>query len=195
MTENAAERRSWFRVREVSIETAAPKPTFQSVYDECFDLVWRSAIALGVSVHEADDVVQEVFVVVHKKLPRFEGRSSVRTWVTGIMLNTVREYRRAHRHDRDAVEVDVRLVSPALSPEASAQNRDSAELLARILRGMSDEQRIVFILSELEEMSAPEIASALDVNTNTVYSRLRLARAEVDRYLARIRLSQGGDAP
>lgn len=195
MTESTAQRRSWFRVKEVSIETAAHKATFQSVYDECFDLVWRSALALGVSVHEADDVVQEVFVVVHKKLPQFEGRSSIRTWVTGIMLNTVREYRRAHRHDRDAVEIEEHLTSLSPSPESVAQSHASAALLSRILNGMSEEQRVVFILAELEEMSAPEISTALGINTNTVYSRLRLARAEVDRYLARLRIAGKGDAP
>ena len=71
------------------------RPTFQAVYAECFDMVWRLA-AHRVPASALDDVVQEVFLVVHRKLPDFEGRSSVRTWVYGIVRWVVRDYVRNH---------------------------------------------------------------------------------------------------
>lgn len=168
--------------------------TFKTVYAECFDSVWRSILAMGVRPTDAEDVAQEVFLVVHKKLTKFEGRSSVKTWVTGIMLNTVREYRRARRNDERAIEVNERLESQLASPEAQAVRRASAAFLGQLLDGLSEEQRVVFALSEVQDMTASEVAEALDVKLNTVYSRLRLARAEVDRQLARLRLAHGEEA-
>ena len=67
---------------------------FAEVYRELFGFVWRSTRGLGVTPAAIDDVVQEIFMVVHRRLRHFEGRSSIRTWVSGIVLNVVRHHRR-----------------------------------------------------------------------------------------------------
>src|SRR5580704_17504684 len=69
-------------------------PSFEAVYDEYFPYIWRSVQRLGVAVSQADDAVQEVFIVVHRKLPSFEGRSSIKTWLYGITLRVARVQRR-----------------------------------------------------------------------------------------------------
>src|ERR1700730_7073255 len=78
-------------------ETVAPLPTFAQLYESQFSFVWRSARRLGTPEASIDDVVQEIFLVAHRKLPQFEGRSSIKTWVFGIVINVVRTHRRALR--------------------------------------------------------------------------------------------------
>src|SRR5579859_5834321 len=73
----------------------ARAPTFAQVYEEHFSFVWRSARRLGAPDAVVDDVVQEIFVIVHRRLAAFEGRSSMKTWLYGIVLNVVRAHRRA----------------------------------------------------------------------------------------------------
>jgi RNA polymerase sigma-70 factor (ECF subfamily) len=175
---------------EVAAERA---PTFAQVYEDYFPFVWRSARRLGTPEATVDDVVQEVFVVVYRRLSQFEWRSSLRTWLFGIVLNVVRAHRRSlrakHPHalsadrgaDPDAV------IDSACGPQDVAMKAQAARLLDRLLEELDDEKRAVFVLAELEQMSAPEIATALDVPVNTVYSRLRLARQEFASAAARYR--------
>ncbi|MGE3634951.1 MAG: RNA polymerase sigma factor, partial [Sandaracinaceae bacterium] len=75
----------------------APSVRLEEIYDACFDFVWRSARRMGVAEAHADDVVQEVFLVAHRRLADFEGRSSVRTWLFGILLRVVSDHRRTLR--------------------------------------------------------------------------------------------------
>jgi RNA polymerase sigma-70 factor (ECF subfamily) len=71
--------------------------SFDAVYDSCIEFVWRSVRRLGVEEASVDDVVQEVFFVVHRKLPEFDGRSSTKTWIFSILLYVVRHHRRTWR--------------------------------------------------------------------------------------------------
>ncbi len=168
-------------------------PPFETVYDTYFPYVWRSIQRLGVPTSQVDDAVQEVFIVVHRRLAEFEARSSIKTWLYGIALRVARAHRvRGRRADAaDAID-DVQISAPeATRPDERATNAEAARLVQQLLDGLDDEQREVFVLAELEQLSAPEIARALDVKLNTVYSRLRLARAAfaaaADRHRARDR--------
>ena len=80
-----------------AVKESAPQllPSFARVYQEYFGFVWRNALSLGVRASALDDVTQEVFVIVHRRLGEFEGRSSFRTWLSGIVLNVVRHHRRS----------------------------------------------------------------------------------------------------
>src|SRR5262249_16903894 len=74
-------------------------PKFRDVYDNHFEFVWRYAAFHGVPATALDDVVQEVFIVVHGRIPTFEGRASLRAWIAGVAHNVVRDYirKRANR--------------------------------------------------------------------------------------------------
>ena len=171
------------------------RPKFAPVYESYFSFVWRSARRLGVHEAQADDVVQEIFVVVHRQLAAFEGRSSIKTWLFGITLNVVRAHRRSLRTRpphalSPGPEVDPETLTDATGgPHEAVLKAEAAKLLDRILDGLDDDKRAVFILAELEQLSAPEIASALEIPMNTVYSRLRLARQEFAAAAARHRAS------
>jgi RNA polymerase sigma-70 factor (ECF subfamily) len=158
------------------------------VYREHFAFVWRAAKRLGVSHGSIDDVVQEVFVVVHRRLGDFEGRSSVKTWLFGIALRIVRDHRRAARRRPIEPEVDPdALVSSAGGPAENAEKAEAVRVLHALLDELDDERREVFVMADLEQMSMPEIADALGLNLNTAYARLRLARQEFEHALARHR--------
>ncbi len=175
--------------------TANPRPKFAPIYESYFSFVWRSARRLGVHESQADDVVQEIFVVVHRQLAEFQGRSSIKTWLFGITLNVVRAHRRALRtrspHALTAgSEIDPESLTDATGgPHEAALKAEAARLVDRILDGLDDDKRAIFILAELEQLGAPEIASALEIPVNTVYSRLRLARHEFAAAAARHRAS------
>jgi len=170
---------------------AARAPSsFDEVYGEHFDFVWRSARRLGVPESALDDCVQDVFIVVHRRLGDFEGRSSVRTWLFGILRRVVRDHRatardRATSHDDAALS---RLVDTHTeAPDESAARAEAARVLNALLETLDDDKREAFVLSELEQFSAPEIAEATGVNVNTVYARVRAAKHELEQALARLR--------
>ena len=161
---------------------------FDDVYREHFAFVRRAAKRLGASDGSLADVVQEVFVVVHRRLGDFEGRSSVKTWLFGIALRIVRDHRRAVRRRpvEPAVDVDT-LESSANGPAENAERAEAVRVLHALLDELADERREVFVMADLEQMSMPEIAETLGINVNTAYARLRLARQEFEQALARHR--------
>jgi RNA polymerase sigma-70 factor (ECF subfamily) len=162
---------------------------FETIYERYFPYIWRSVQRLGVPAAHTDDVVQEVFIIAHQKLAGFEGRSSIKTWLYGIALRRARVYRAQAPLAwlQEGVD-DARAHAPdSTRPDSRAEYAEAARVVNAILNGMDDDQREVFVLAELEELSAPEIAEVLGVKPNTVYSRLRLARWSFDRAVARYR--------
>lgn len=161
------------------------RPSFERVYEAHFDFVWRSTRRLGVADYAVDDVVQEVFLVVHRQLAKFEGRSAVKTWLYGITRRVVSDHRRKARRRGHHEPIPETIAAGGSSPHERAEKNEAARLLHAILDSMPDDKREVFVLAELEQMSAPEIAEVLGANLNTVYSRIRKARKVFEAALAR----------
>lgn len=190
--------RAWALLDNAQSRDAAHEPlVFAEVYDRAFPWVWRAARRLGVPTSSLDDVVQDVFVVVHRKLATFEARGSLRSWIYGITLRVVRDRRRsAKRKPECALEDETIVADPRNDPQRDALRREALSTLLSVLDRLPEEQREVFVLAELEELTVPEIADALGANVNTVYARLRAARksfeAEAARVRARERFTEGG---
>jgi len=163
------------------------RPTFKEVYDEHFRFVWRSLRRLGVRENDIADAVQDTFLVVHRRLDEFEGRSKVTTWLYGICYRVAHDRRRlvAARTPIDDVELDER-ADERVDVAAEAERREGLTLLEALLDELPLEQRAVFTLFELEAMSGEAIAEALQIPLGTVYSRLRLAREQFRKALARV---------
>lgn len=162
---------------------------FEDLYDEHFEFVWRTLRRLGVPAADLADVVQEVFLVVHRRLADFEERSKVTTWLFRIATNAARgRRRRAHvRREVSADDVLFAVVDPSSDPSVALELADARALLERVLSGLDDEQREVFVAFELEGMSGQAIAMALGIPLGTVYSRLRLGRERFRQGVARLR--------
>jgi RNA polymerase sigma-70 factor (ECF subfamily) len=162
--------------------------TFKEVYDENFRFAWRSLRRLGVRESDVADAVQDVFLIVHRKLGEFEGRSKVTTWVFGICLRVARDRRRAAHERRRSEETEPISDKPDERADvgAEAERRQALGLIEKIVDEMPDEQGAVFTLFELEGMSGEGIAEMLEVPLGTVHSRLRLAREAFRKAVSRI---------
>jgi RNA polymerase sigma-70 factor (ECF subfamily) len=165
--------------------------SFNQLYEQHFDFVWRSIRMLGVPGDAADDAAQDVFVVAHRRLADFEGRALPRTWLFAIAVRVVSDYRRSRRRKMRLLDrVMHNEPEPAKTPFDAAVGSQRRDALLSALEGLSEDQRAVFVLADIEELSAPEIASALDVNLNTVYSRLRSARKLMAERLGQLKAAQ-----
>ncbi len=160
--------------------SARAEPTdLSAVYEAHFRYVWRCLRSLGVRDVHVDDALQDVFVVAARKLEAFDGGAALRTWLYAIALRIARKYRERVRKEpaslEGARESEPELVLAATA-EGAALHNERLALAHDILETLSDEQREVFVLARVEQMSAPEIADVVGVPLNTVYSRLRAAR-------------------
>jgi len=173
---------------------AALRPaSVQEVYEAHFEFVWRSARRLGMRPPQLEDVVQEVFMVVQRRLPEFEGRSSLRTWLFSITRHVVRAHFRQRARRPLALGDEARdAPDPAAAcPETQLMTREDAELLHALLAELSQDQREVFVLAQLEELSGPEIAQALDLPLRSVYGRIFAAQRAFEKALRRARAREG----
>lgn len=165
------------------------------VYEAHVDFVWRSARSLGVREINIDDVVQEVFVVVQRRLAEFEGRSDIKTWLFGITRRVVRAHMRQQIRSRSQTETSADLADPnAACAESQLATLEGARLLYALLDELDADLREVFVLAELEEMSGPAIAEALDLELSNVYARVRRGRLAFDAALKRHRARQARTA-
>src|SRR6478735_1597247 len=172
-----------------SAEPQAPVLDLATIYEAYFRYVWRCLRSLGVRDSQLEDALQDVFIVVQRRLAEFDGRAAVRTWLYAIALRVARKYRDRARREPTSLEA-AREDDPEL---ASAHDGDpelgSERLLLarRALSSLDDDKREIFVLARVEQMSAPEIASVLRIPLNTVYSRLRAARLAFEAEIARLR--------
>jgi RNA polymerase sigma-70 factor (ECF subfamily) len=164
---------------------------FREFYREHVRFVWRALLRLGVRESEVADAVQEAFMVVHRKLGEFGGRSKPTTWLFAICMRVASERRRRSPLRREVPWPDDFGQEVMDDNGIAAIERGQARaLLESILEKMPDEQRIVFVLFELEELSAEQIAALLDISEGTVRSRLRLARGIFQRATVRLRAAE-----
>lgn len=173
--------------------------TFDEIYEEHFDFVWRTARRLGVPASAAADAAQDVFLVLHRRLPDFDGRSSMKKWILGIVTRVASDHRRRYRR-KDAPCVPqpddsgafAALESTYPAPSEDAEQAETMRVLERLLAKLDESKREVLVLAQLEEMTVPEIADVLGENRNTIYARLRTARAEFAAAYARYAASVEG---
>jgi RNA polymerase sigma-70 factor (ECF subfamily) len=166
-------------------ETASVPATWEALYEQHFDFVWRSLRRLGVPASVLDDAAQEVFLVAFRRMSDFEGRSTLKTWLFGIAWNVARHAARAEKRREEPLSDDA--PSGLSNQEEAASRAEAVRTLYEVLNELEPEKRAVFVMAELEEMTAPEIVEITGVPLNTVYSRLRGARTDFDTALRRRR--------
>ena len=160
--------------------TPAGLPSLAEIFRQYAPFVWRALRRLGVPESDVEDVTQEVFVVVHRKLSDFEGRSSLRTWIYGICARTASDYRRSGRVRREIVtDAPPEGTQEGWQHDAVAL-RQARATLDKILDTLDDDKRATFVLYEIEELSMAEVAEALSCPLQTAYSRLHAARKIVE---------------
>lgn len=162
----------------------------ESIHESHADFVWCSLQRLGVRSADLEDALQEVFVVVHRKLASFDGSSRLSTWLFGISMRVASAYRRkAHRRrERSVVDWEGAAgVSPGDSPEDALAEQEARARLASVLDELEPARRAIFVMFEIESLGCPEIAEQLGLPIGTVYSRLGAARADFSKAALRLR--------
>ena len=169
---------------------AAPHPRvldFPGLYADQKRFLWRVLLRLGVPRSDAPDAAQEVFVIAHKKLSTFDGTSSPRTWLFGIARRVAADWRKRAHVKREEPSAKLPEQSTPAAQTAEVEARQARALLERALEQLSDEQRAVFVLFELEEWPMAEVAQAAACPLQTAYSRLHAARKVLDEIAASLR--------
>ena len=142
------------------------------------EYVWTALYRLGVEVDDLPDMLQEVFVVVHRRAHTYDGTAKIRTWLYGICLNLVQNYRRkAHRRrERPVDHLPETAAAESADPEAELTRTEARRRLQAILAKLDPEKRGVLVMFEIEGLSCHQIAATLGLPVGTVYSRLHAAR-------------------
>jgi RNA polymerase sigma-70 factor (ECF subfamily) len=161
--------------------------TLAEIYRAHFHFVWRNARRLGVPDAHVDDVVQDVFIVVHRRLKDFDGRVPLRAWIFGILVRVARGHRRAFQRKaaRCVPFLHDNTVAAGPSPSELAERSERIALLELLLSQLDENKAMLIVLAELEQWTLREIAEFMDSNINTIYSRLCAAKRDFDKAYAR----------
>lgn len=166
--------------------------TFEETYDAHFHFVWRALRHLGVPQADVADLAQEVFLIVHRRLPLFEHRSRLTTWLFTICVRVARDRRRKAHVRHEVAQADIETADPSEGPAVRLDRRDNLALFEAGLEDMNLDQRAVFLLFEIQGERSEDIAQALEIPVGTVHSRLRLAREAFRRGVVRAKARRDG---
>lgn len=172
----------------VATEVAHPALTFEQIFEREVAWVVRTLRRLGVGSAEEEDVAQQVFLAVLGKMADRDPRQPVRPWLFAFALRAAANHRRLARHRREVPDTgrDEPPARAASSPEEEVARQQDRALLLEALAELDMDRRAVIIMHDLDEMSAPVIAEALGIPLNTVYSRIRLGRADLEHAVRRL---------
>jgi RNA polymerase sigma-70 factor (ECF subfamily) len=163
-------------------DATAARVGLAELYRKHAGFVWRSLRRFGVPDEALEDVVHEVFMIVRRRLPDFDGRAAATTWLYGIARGVAANVRRS-RARAEARHRLVPLGEVPPDPEQAAERTEALACVAAFLSDLDPDQREVFELVDIEGLRGPEVAELLETNINVVYSRLRLARRKFESFI------------
>lgn len=163
-----------------------------AVIREYAPFIWRVLRHLETPENQLEDLCQEVFVVIFRKLPDFEGRSALRTWIFGICRNVAKTAARTRRRARELPTASLPETAIAEGQTQALAHQELHTRLQLTLRALPEPMRLTFVLFEIERLSIAEVAEALGCGPSTAYSRLYAARTRVRDALERCGLIEPG---
>jgi RNA polymerase sigma-70 factor, ECF subfamily len=188
------------RAEVAPVERPSPEGTspsdlsFEGLYERWFADVSRWVRALGGPEADRDDLVQEIFLVVHRRLSDFDGHN-VAGWLYQIARRKVRDHRRLLWVKHLFGKTSQPLVDAMLTTRHSAldelETKQKRELLAQLLDKLNEDQRAAFVLFEIEGNTGEEIAAVAGVPVNTVWARIHKARKKLQEQAERFEKQQG----
>jgi RNA polymerase sigma-70 factor (ECF subfamily) len=175
-------------------ERAGRPLSFRASFDEHAPFVRAILRRSGVTQSDREDLLQEIFVVVHRKLHEYDGRAPFRSWLYGICARTVSSYRRSARMRYEPTRANVVLdeceAHLACDAEHSIDLRRACALLEGLLIQLDEEKRTVFVLFEIEGLPMTEIVKIVGCPLQTAYSRLHAARKAMRALVVRQQIAQ-----
>jgi RNA polymerase sigma-70 factor (ECF subfamily) len=165
----------------------------RQLFEQHAAFVWRSLRRLGVPEADLDDVLQEVFLVVYRRLADYEERDRGRAWLYSICTRVAQTQRRTRSRRREQLSSEIPEGRVAPTQLVRVEEREALALGHRLLATLPDEQREVFVLYEIEHLPMQQIADALSCPLYTAYSRLRTARIKILAELEKERRKEDGE--
>ncbi len=169
---------------------------FRTLYHEYKSKVYGTVTHVVGRTNEIDDIVQNVFLEIHRSLPRYKGNSKLSTWIYRVAVNVALQYIRKKKRRKVFLFFDTEQESRnerlAHDERGRYESRDLMARLEKQLEKLSEKKRVVFVLHELEGLPVDRIAEVCDVPVNTVRSRLHAARTEVMSRMKRQGMLEGG---
>ena len=168
-------------------EISADVLEVRTIYREHARFVWLSLQRLGIHPSDLDDIAQDVFMIVHRRLDTFDRRARISTWLFGICMRVAANYRRRRRWTREVLSGGIEDERPSALAAADdiLVRREQREVAERALNRLEVAKRATFVMFEIESLSCNEIAELMNVPVGTVYSRLHSARRQLEKNLAR----------
>lgn len=165
-----------------------PGPTLESVYESELNYVWRLLKRLGIRMADLEDVVHDVFLVVHSHLHQYDAIRPLRPWVTAIVYRVAANHRRRAVYRRETEMADETRLPDLSQPQAldMMMAREAQQVVLQALSALDEGKRAVFVLHEMEGHTMPEVAEMTQLSVNTCYSRLRLAREAFAKAVRRV---------
>ncbi|MEZ4443042.1 MAG: sigma-70 family RNA polymerase sigma factor [Polyangiaceae bacterium] len=169
----------------------AAAPTLREIHDAHGDFVWASLYRMGARQPDLDDLFQEVFVVVHRKLGTFRIGAPVTPWLYGICLRVHSTYRRRAFRWRERAVAEPPVTTDARRPDEAVIAEQTRARLDAALAALDVHKRVVFVMFELDEIPCAAIAEQLGIPVGTVHSRLHAARHDFKKAVRRLAREAG----
>jgi RNA polymerase sigma-70 factor (ECF subfamily) len=154
---------------------------WRTLYDRHFPDVERLVASLGIVDSEADDICQEIFVIIYKNLARFRGEARLSTWIYRLATREAIRFARRRRLVRGLTELFARDKRDVAPPDWSESEAGRRHYLRQLLDKLPPERRLALVLYEIEGVPVSEIARISDCAENTVWTRLHRARTELEK--------------
>ncbi len=193
MTDSIASSQAEVMNAPASASRVSSAVDFDGLFDAELDYVWNVLRRLGIREADLDDGVNEVFLRVHRQLPQYDRSRPIRPWLFAFAARVAAEHRRLSRNRLEIPGLPPEVRDPAPSAQEQLEQSEQRALVLAALDALDQGKREVFVAIEIEGHSAPEVADAIGVPVNTVYSRLRLGRREFATALRR--LCKTGERP
>jgi RNA polymerase sigma-70 factor (ECF subfamily) len=176
----------------LKVEGATYHASFRIIVEREFDYVWVTLRRLGIDRRDLEDVVQQVFISLYRRLDDYDASRPIRPWLFVFVLRAASDWRKQARHRVEVLTPPAPVAADTLAPDDALARNEDHELVVRALEDIEIERRAVFILHELEERGMREIVEMLGIPLFTGYSRLRLAREEFTVAVRRLMAQRGG---
>ncbi len=163
---------------------------FQAMYRDQLSYVWCTLRRLGAFEVDLEDLTHETFTVAFRKRADYDPARPLKPWLFGIAYRVLLDFRRKDRRLHGAeLTADVE-TDPAGTPEDALHAQQNERFLKQALSALDDERRALIVMHHIDGLSAPDIAAELQIPVNTVYSRLRLGRQQLEAAVKRLRATQ-----
>ena len=173
------------------LTAAPPLPSFNEIYASHCSYVWNSLRRLGVHSRDQEDLVHDIFVIANRRLADFDTRRSLQPWLYGITLRGASDYRKSARNRREVLTAQPAEQEHGPSrPDDEMNATQNRELIREALDSLKFENRVIFVMHDINEHTMAEATEELGVPMPTLYSRLKVAREQFSAAVQRIRKRQ-----